>query len=371
MGPGQHDVGTLRGSHVRGSCQAFSPIKSLNSARPPSRFETRGTTKVTARSSLIRGSRRDEGSPFRGLFRRRLGLVTHERIEREGSPVSLASVQIDVTTRLGAPSPVTTTGFPSLDNLLGGGLRPGLLVTVMSAPGVGRTTLALFLAYMAARARASTLFTSVGLDDTEVVARLAARALHRERPEIAAAYGAIWTGRALAQPEVRAPLLAAIETVVRKVGSSLHLKRAGSLEPTGILAESAAELWSRSERVVVVVDDIEGYFASSDGNAAKLASVNASLEGRVMQVAFDLKSVAEQGCAVVATALSRHAELVMPASSLALELRPATRESNGLPNELALGARELDLVVLKNRLGQGGSIPIRMVPGAAFVEERR
>ncbi|HET9930703.1 MAG TPA: DnaB-like helicase C-terminal domain-containing protein [Polyangiaceae bacterium] len=297
--------------------------------------------------------------------------MTHERLDREGSPVSLASVQIDVTTRLGAPSPVTTTGFPSLDNFLGGGLRPGVLVTVVSAPGLGRSTFALFMAYMAARSRASTLFTAVGLDDTEIVARLAARALHRERPEIAAAYGAIWSGRALTQPEVRAPLLGAIETVVRKVGSSLHLKRAGSLEATGVLAESASELWTRSERVVVVVDDLEAYYASSDGNPAKQASVNASLAGRVMQVAFDLKSVAEQGCAVVATALSCHAELVMPASSLTLELRASSREATGLPSELSLGARELDLVVLKNRLGEAGSIPIRMVPGAGFVEERR
>lgn len=295
--------------------------------------------------------------------------MTHERTDRGGSPVSLGSVQIDVTTRLGAPAPVTTTGFPGLDALLGGGLRPGLLVTVLSPPGLGRSTIALFMAYMAARSRASTLLTSVGLDDTEVVARLAARALHRELPEVATGYGTVWTGSALAQSEVRGPLLGAIETVVRKVGSSLHLRRAGSLEATGVLAESASELWSRSERVVVVVDDVEGYYASSDGNAAKQASVNASLEGRVMQVAFDLKSIAEQGCAVVATALSCHASLVMPASSLALELRPSTRALQGLAGELSLGARELDLVVLKNRLGPSGSIPLRMVPGAGFVEE--
>jgi hypothetical protein len=137
-----------------------------------------------------------------------------------------------------------------------------------------------------------------------------------------------------------------------------------------VLAESAAELWSRSERVVVVVDDVEGYYASSDGNASKQASVNASLEGRISQVAYDLKSVAEQGCAVVATALDRHAALVMPPSSLVLELRPSDREPSGLVSELRLGARELDLVVLKNRLGERLSIPLRMVPGAGFVEER-
>lgn len=266
---------------------------------------------------------------------------------------------------------MTTTGFASLDELLGGGLRPGILLTLLSPPGLGRTTLALFMAYMAARSRASTLFTSVGLDDTEIVSRLAARALHRESPEIAAGYGSIWSGQALALADVRGPLLGAVETVARKVGSHLHLRRAGSLEPTGVLAECAAELWSRHERVVVVVDDLEAYYASSDGNAAKQASVNASLDSRIMQIAFDLKSLAEQGCAVIATALSNHSSLVTQASSLVLELRPAQRSPVGLESELGLGARELDLVVLKNRLGAGGSIPLRMVPGAGFVEEGR
>jgi hypothetical protein len=306
--------------------------------------------------------------------------VTNERNERNernarsengNSPLSLASVQIDVTTRLGAPSPVTTTGFASLDELLGGGLRPGVLLTLVSPPGLGRSTLALFMAYMAARSRASALFTSVGLDDTEIVARLAARALHREYPEIAAGYGSIWSGHALARPELRTPLLGAVETVVRKVGAHLHLRRAGSLEPTGVLAASAAELWSRHERVVVVVDDIEAYYASSDGNVAKQAAVNASLDGRIMQVAFDLKSIAEQGCAVIASALLAHAPLVTQAASLVVELRPAERVATGLDAELMLGARELDLVVLKNRFGGGGTIPIRMVPGAGFVEEHR
>jgi replicative DNA helicase len=297
--------------------------------------------------------------------------VTHERADRGSSPVSLASVQIDVTTRLGAPAPMTSTGLPSLDALLCGGLRPGVLVSLVSAPGLGRSTLALFMAYMAARARASTLFTAVGLDDTEIVSRLAARALHRECPEIAAGYGAIWTGQALAQADVRAPLLGAIETVARKVGSNLYLRRAGSLEATGVLAESAAELWSRYERVVVVVDDLEAYYASSDGNGAKQASANASLESRIMQVSFDLKSIAEQGCAVIATAMGRHAPLVMQASTLVLELRIGEREASGFDAEIELGAREIDLVVLKNRLGKSGTIPIRMVPGAGFVEERR
>ena len=171
-------------------------------------------------------------------------------------PVALASIQIDVTTRLGVPPLSTTTGLPTLDRVLGGGLRPGTLLGLVSPPGFGRTTLALLMAYMAARSRAAALFTGVGLDDAEVVSRLAARALHRERPDAQVPYGAIWSGQSLQEPELVPQVLNAVDIVMRKVGSQLHVYPAETLEPTGTLAERASQLWSRSERVLLVVDDI-------------------------------------------------------------------------------------------------------------------
>src|SRR5678815_2254022 len=106
--------------------------------------------------------------------------MASKRVKKPVEPArSLASIQVDVTTRLGAVAPATTTGMADLDALLGGGLRSGTHLLVTGAPGVGKTAFALMLAYMAARSKAAVLFSSVGLDDTEVVARLAARAVHR------------------------------------------------------------------------------------------------------------------------------------------------------------------------------------------------
>src|SRR6188768_4067795 len=106
-------------------------------------------------------------------------------------------MQVDVTTRLGSHAPATATGFPTLDRMLHGGLRSGTVLAIAGAPGVGRTALALLLAYMAARAKAGVVFASASLDATEVMARLAARALHREYPDAHTPYGAIWSGLAL------------------------------------------------------------------------------------------------------------------------------------------------------------------------------
>jgi replicative DNA helicase len=273
-------------------------------------------------------------------------------------------MQVDITTRLGALTQATPTGFPSLDTMLNGGLRTGTVLAVSGAPGVGRTSLALLIAYMAARARAGVVFASVGLDMTETFSRLAARALHREYPELAIPYAGIWSGQAWQNDTTRRPVADAVETVVKKVGSQLYLYRAPNAESTTALAECAAHLWSRHERAVLVVDDIEAFYARSD---TRLAGSSANLEGRVLQATYDLKHIAEQGCAVIVTSLERHAQLLAPASTLACELR-STRESDD--ENAGSSVRSMDLIVKKNRLGPTGVVPLRFHPGAGLFEER-
>jgi hypothetical protein len=285
------------------------------------------------------------------------------------APVALTSIQVDVTTRMGALTPATPTGLPILDRLLAGGLRTGTMMALTGAPGSGRTAFSLLLAYMAARTRAAVMFTSVSLDETEVMARLAARALHREHPESKTPYGAIWTGQAWQDDAVRKPVSTAVETVVKKVGSHLHLYRAAPFETTGKLADRASQLWARHDRVILVIDDIEAFAAGIDGPIS--AEANSGLDNRIAQVAFELRRICDEGCSVVATVLQRNAELVAPAVTLAAELRPKETLLEAMPERLlALGARPVDLVITKNRLGPTGIVPLRFVPGAGLFEER-
>jgi predicted ATP-dependent serine protease len=272
-------------------------------------------------------------------------------------------MQVDVTTRLGALSAATATGFPSLDRMLRGGLRTGTVVAIAGAPGVGRTALALLIGYMAARAKAGVVFASASLDATEIVARLAARALEREYPDAHTPYGMIWSGQAWQDATTHRALADAVETVVKKVGAQLHLYRAAGLESTNSLAQCAAHQWSRSERAVLVVDDIEAFSAEGVGQMAHAAAANASMEGRVTHVAYDLQRIAAQGCSVIFTTLSRHAELVAPAATLAAELRLAP-DAASEPEE-----RSMELSVYKNRVGETGIVPLRFVPGAGLFEE--
>jgi len=280
-------------------------------------------------------------------------------------------MQVDITTRMGALTAATPTGFGRLDRMLVGGLRTGTLMAVCGAPGVGRTAFCLLLAYMAARARAAVGFTSVALDETEIMARLAARALHREYPDSRTPYGAIWSGEALQDDFTRRPVAAAVDTVVKKVGALLHLYKAQPFESTAELADVAAHLWGRHDRVVLVVDDIEA-FAAGGGDSEHYAAANAGLDSRITQVAYELRRIAEQGCAVVTTALTRNAHLVCPASTLAGELCAREDEQPPADERLqALGARPVQLLVRKNRVGPRGSVPLLFIPGAAVFEEHK
>jgi predicted ATP-dependent serine protease len=292
--------------------------------------------------------------------------VSSDSIPKSGGAagIALTAMQVDVTTRLGAHSPATATGFASLDSMLGGGLRSGTVLAISGAPGVGRTALALLMAYMAARAKAGVVLASASLDPTEVVARLAARALHREYPDARTPYGMIWSGQAWQDAATHRAVADSVETVVRKVGSQLHLYRALGLESTSSLAECASHQWSRHERAVLVVDDIEAFSATGDGSLAHIAAANGSMEGRVTHVAYDLRRIAEQGCAVIFTALARHSDLIAPAATLAGELRGVP----GAPNDQ--NGRAMEFVVYKNRMGETGIVPLRFMPGAGLFEER-
>jgi replicative DNA helicase len=77
----------------------------------------------------------------------------------------------------GAAGPSIATGFPSLDNLLGGGLRRGDLVVLGGDVGVGKSSLALAMALRSAAAGHTVAFFSGEMTTARLVERaLAAQA---------------------------------------------------------------------------------------------------------------------------------------------------------------------------------------------------
>jgi hypothetical protein len=280
----------------------------------------------------------------------------------------LSHVHVDVTTRLGVVVATTTTGISPLDELLGGGLRSGTHLVGSGGPGSGKTALALMLAYIAARAKASVLFTSVGLDETEIIARLAARTLHREYQNVSATYGTIWSGVSMQDEALRQPIAGCLNSITKKVGEHLHLHMAEPMQDVAWLADQAALLWARNERVVIVVDGAEGYTAPALG-----APASASLDARLLAVAYELSHLASQGCAVISTCSSAAAPFLAPAATVAAELRPAREPSakGGAKKKAQLGARSMDLAIQKNRFGPTPTVPLVYLAAASVFEERQ
>jgi RecA/RadA recombinase len=273
-------------------------------------------------------------------------------------------MQVDLTTRLGAQLPATPTGLRTLDRVLHGGFRAGSMVYVTGGAGSGKTGLGLYFAYMSARAGAAAMFVSASMDETEIMARLVARALYREWPGSNTTYGSIWSGVAWQDDARRGPLGQAVQAVVSKVGSHMYLYRAAPFEDTVSLAEAVSGLWARHERVVLVVDDMEVLSAGCAGDTGAAAVVNSDYANRMSQVAYELARIAEQGCAVVATLQSEDEQWVRPAATVGLSLARDPRAPEG-----DLVEERVRLTVTKNRLGPAESTTLALVRGAAIVDE--
>lgn len=265
-------------------------------------------------------------------------------------PQSLASVQVDVATRLGAPSKLTPTGFRGLDALLLGGLRSGTSYGIVGAPGSGRTSVALMLAYMAARTQAGVCFASRGLDETELVARLAARALRKSYPSSELTYGDILSGNALTDA-VRRAVSAAVETVVEKIGQHFYFSTLAAGTSLDEWVERSFQLWGRHERMLLVFDDIEGLLAPGE-----------PLDSGLLRIAYQMKALAEHGCAVLFTVLEVHTPLIAPAAGALLQLRSRERPSER-------GRRQLEIELIKNRLGPTGAVSLEVLFGATEFHE--
>lgn len=90
------------------------------------------------------------------------------------SPLSQLMMHVDAVADGAAPADGVATGYPTLDKLLGGGLRRGDLVVLGGDVGVGKSALALAIALRARQAGATVEFMSGEMDLPRVLERVLA-----------------------------------------------------------------------------------------------------------------------------------------------------------------------------------------------------
>lgn len=104
--------------------------------------------------------------------------LTAQRVTRE--PKAVGEFVVDMLDRIsdlaeGQKAPGIRTRIPTLDNLLGGGLKPGKQIVLAARPSVGKSALAMELAYAVAAQEHGAAFLSQEMESSELVERLTAR----------------------------------------------------------------------------------------------------------------------------------------------------------------------------------------------------
>lgn len=104
--------------------------------------------------------------------------LTAQRVTRE--PKAVSEFVVDLLDRIselaeGHKTPGILTRISTLDKLLGGGLKPGKQIVIAARPSVGKSALAMELAYSVAAQGEGAAFLSQEMESPELVERLTAR----------------------------------------------------------------------------------------------------------------------------------------------------------------------------------------------------
>lgn len=104
--------------------------------------------------------------------------LTAQRVARE--PRVIGDLVVNMVDRLsdlaeGKHEPGIRTRIPTLDNLLGGGFKPGKQIVLAARPSVGKSALAMEFAYAVASQGFGAAFLSQEMESAELVERLTAR----------------------------------------------------------------------------------------------------------------------------------------------------------------------------------------------------
>src|SRR3954454_20758979 len=177
--------------HLRGSPAGAGPSVGLH-AQPDGQRSlvsaAYGTAQrlPTANPGPSRGPTTDQTPPPGGLVRRTTPIHRFDpRVPRSSVAIrdvdpklnSLASILDRADSRLRSPDSsvrIWPTGFPLLDDALGGGLRAGALNVLAGPQGQGKTTMSLQIARNAVAAGRAAIFLSFELDAEALLQRLIA-----------------------------------------------------------------------------------------------------------------------------------------------------------------------------------------------------
>ena len=257
--------------------------------------------------------------------------VVGERWERKGGGIS--------------------TGFPDLDRRLGGGLAEGSLVILAGRPSMGKTTLALQIAYNAADHGSTALVCSQEMQDTQLIDRAVAFV------------GRVPLAKLLTGEGMTADDHDKYQAALSRISAApLFLDEQGALKPADV-RRKARKVKNKRGLAVLVIDYLQLMVGDKDGE-------NRTRE--MTQITQDLKALAKElSCCVIALSqLNRQVESRPNKRPIMSDLRESGSIEQDADVILAPYRDEYynadsrfqglaELLVLKNRQGaSGGFVPM-------------
>lgn len=299
--------------------------------------------------------------------RQELALLPHET-ETDACP-SMAALSEDFLSYLGRcqQTGVLSSGLAELDELLGGGLFPGLYV--LGAPSsLGKTTLLLQMADEIAASGRDVLFFSLEMSRWELLAKSLCRT---------AAPQTALCARQLLQGEIpSSQLKRLLEAYNRRSGERIFISAEQEALTPETLREKALRHRAQRGRSPVVVVDYLQILAPSDARGSDKQNVDRAV------VALKALSRELEIPVLVASSFNRDAyakEVSMEAFKesgaveyaadvlLALQMSAAGEKDFDLNREKMADPRRVDVVLLKNRSG----VPYGKVPLLYYSAENR
>jgi len=243
------------------------------------------------------------------------------------------------------------TGFPDLDRRLGGGLAEGSLVIIAGRPSMGKTALALQIAYNVADKGDTALVCSQEMQDTQLIDRAVS-----------------FVGRVPLAKLLTGEDLSADDhdrygaALMRLHGAPLFLDEQGALRPADV-RRKARKVKNKRGLAVLVIDYLQLMVGDKDGE-------NRTRE--VTQITQDLKALAKElrCCVIALSQLNRQVEARPNKRPIMSDLRESGSIEQDADVILAPYRDEYynadsryrglaELLVLKNRQGaSGGFVPM-------------
>lgn len=244
-----------------------------------------------------------------------------------------------------------STGFPDLDRRLGGGLAEGSLVIIAGRPSMGKTALALQIAYHVADHNHTSLVCSQEMQDTQLIDRTVSFVGR-------VPLSSLLTGEGLAEEDHER-----FQTALARIHTApLFLDEQGALRPADV-RRKARKVKNKCGLSVLVIDYLQLMVGDKDGE-------NRTRE--VTQITQDLKALAKElrCCVIALSQLNRQVESRPNKRPVMSDLRESGSIEQDADVILAPYRDEYynadsqykglaELLVLKNRQGaSGGFVPM-------------